>query len=525
MKENNDLEKEEKNSKIKKFFKHKIFTKTFAFFAFIIGLFAILISMISIKISNKFKPSFYGYQSYMSPENIKKINQKFDYKEFGEISEFTKAILTNKAVAGIGSDSQAVNLIKKNVLKKIDYEKIFGKGIKSPEAFLRKDIWEHMLSYDKYLTTDYWGNVYKDENGNPKPRHLWEYFLPYYSQDTIIAYNPSKLKKPAKDVNFKNVDANGTLPMIDILRTLKEEGYNSWAITNAIRDNLIYGSAYQANLEDDEKKDTEATGSVYPDTYEELIKNFIKLIQDGTSYSVNDDKHINFKSDGLELLNLLLNPNSKINAAIMYNGDGIDAFYSEDNFKNVKNGTIRYIKPRKNLLLVDGFVLANNKNKNIDNEVYEIARKTWMSNYTKIYQVAKDVYKDKSTEILNNPNSVEHLDKIKNIYKIAKEQILQEQKILQDNLNKTYPNEENRPSIYESNSNPGFQNFNYIGYTPTNRLEYEHIYENYFENEDKDFEQRAKKLYEITGKHISIKPISDDLLSELSVYYNKQIKG
>lgn len=513
------------NNKIKYFFKNVVFTKKFGFFAFFGFLITILITMLGIKISNKFKPSFYCYQSYMSPKNIKKINQKFDYKEFGEIAEFNKAILTNKAVAGIGSDSQTVNLIKRNALKKIDYEKIFGKGIKTPKAFLRKEIWDHLLEYDEYLKTDYWGNKFKDEHGNEENRHLWQYFLPYYSQDAIIAYNPSKINKELKDVVFPKMVDNKA-PMIDILKTLSKEGYDSWAITNSIRDNLIYGSAYRSKLTSGSQIDDESNGNVYSTTYELLINNFVKLIHDGTGYSVNNDKHINFKSDGLELLNLLLNPHSKINAAIMYNGDGIDAFYSEDNFKNVANGTIRYVRPLKNLLLVDGFVINNNKNSKLDDAVYDIAKQTWMSNYQKLYQAGVAKFGTNVYEVFNNPDTDENKTKLDIIFQDAMQQLAQEKENNEIEISKQYPDSEQRPTYFENGHNSGFDNFNYIGYTPTNLLEYQFVYDNYFEeDEDKDLEQRAKRLYRIEGEHISIKPISDDLFSELSVYYNKLIKG
>ncbi|MFV8479436.1 hypothetical protein ACNQ2L_00295 [Mycoplasma sp. T193] len=85
--------------------------------SFIIALVVILLSV--FKFSHPFKPAFYNYKSYMSKTNIDKIQKDFTYKTFDEINEFTNALVNNKAIAGIGSDFQAIDLIKKDILKKL----------------------------------------------------------------------------------------------------------------------------------------------------------------------------------------------------------------------------------------------------------------------------------------------------------------------------------------------------------------------------------------------------------------------
>lgn len=486
------MKKNPYNKKFTSFFKNYIFTKKTGFISFFILTFIVIILTFSSKFKHPYKPTFFNYQSYMSKSNIDKINKHFNYKEFAEVTEFNKAILTNKAAAGIGSDSYAVQLIKRNKLKKIDYEKIYGPGITSPQHYLTKQIWEHMLSYDVDLTTDYWGNNFET------PKHLWEYFLPYYSQDGVIAYNPSKISNK-EEVIFKDssIGANDKYKMINILKTLKNHGYNSWLITDSIRDNLMYGSSYRADLEGGIPSDSEFTGHVDSKTYKVLTDSFVNLINEGTGFNVKDSEHINFKSDGLELLNTLINPDSSANAAIMYNGDGIDAYFSTDNYQNVEDGTIRFIKPEKNLLLVDGFVIANNNDSNTENILYEIAKNSWMYNYA-----IKKIDTTNANTIESSINSsVEKLEK---------------------NTSK----DEDGYYDFSNENNPGLVNFDFINYTPTNIFEYNFIKNNYFESiESLQEKNKIKDLYEIQGEHKPIKPISDKLFAEISVYYNTLIKG
>ncbi|MGV2393808.1 UNVERIFIED_CONTAM: hypothetical protein O8I53_13180 [Campylobacter lari] len=123
-----------KESKLKYFFKTKIFTKTFGISAFALGGIALVSGAIAYKAHHKFKPVFYNYQSYLDKNIEERLNQSFDFKEFDTINEFTKAILTHKTIAGIGSDSQAANLIigvdgsgsKLRRYKTEEFKKIFG---------------------------------------------------------------------------------------------------------------------------------------------------------------------------------------------------------------------------------------------------------------------------------------------------------------------------------------------------------------------------------------------------------------
>ncbi|WLP85928.1 hypothetical protein [Mycoplasma seminis] len=365
---------------------------------------AVVTGSVVYKTTHQYKPAFFNFKSYMSQDNLKKVSQVFTYKQFSEISEFNNALINNKAAAGVSTDFLAAQLVKKGLIQKIDYSILFNdpslknnfeKTQNVVRLFLREPIWNHLASYDSYL-----GN---DENN--KPKHLWEYFFPYYSQDTTIAYNV--VKNPIKQQNredpedltsaisnqwirqqdFGNNEANNSF--INVLKTLKDNNFNSWVITDAMRDNLLYGSSYWL-LPDGQRTSARFTGDVQTNTYKTLVDSFKQLIKDGTGYDVKNNRHIMFEGDGLELLNLLINPKRHdINAAIMYNGDAIDAYYGSDNFPESeaeikegisRDGNIRVIKPKQNLLLVDGIVLSANNSQSNNQEYLNVLANSVYSN-------------------------------------------------------------------------------------------------------------------------------------------------
>ncbi|QZE12442.1 hypothetical protein [Mycoplasma sp. Ms02] len=361
--------------------------KRFASFAF--GFFAILLVFIvsfSIKLNTKFKPSFYNYKSSMSEDNIEVLSEEFDYKQFNEITEFTTAIVNNRAVAGIGTDYIAAELIKKGYLAKIDYATLFNLPDLKPEDYeemlkvtLSTIVWDHLQEYDDYLGKDEQGQQIK----------LWEYFVPYFTQDAVISYNYKKV--PIADENkisedgellkqidfekYKNADflvGEDVYSIINIMKILRANGYEYWTITDAQRDNMLYGTTYDIALNNEERIQTGFTGTVNDQTYKRIIDNFSHLIKDGTGHNVTDTKYITFKGDGLEVLNDLIDPlKQNVNATLMYNGDAIDAYYSNDNFRELPEGEVfSSVRPSQNVYLVDGLVL-NKANTNFQNQKYQ----------------------------------------------------------------------------------------------------------------------------------------------------------
>lgn len=431
----------------------KKFKRFIIFGASLLFLSTIFITTLTLKKNKSFKPSFYNYKSYMSDDNIEHLNNTFDYKEFDEINQFTNALINNKAAAGIGSDFLAAELANKGLISKLDYSILLNlpelknylkyddylkefnelniqlKNTKDQEQkaslnnkilkiqqnlndskkakelikqyvklTLRPEIWNHLNSYNL-----------NDNN------ELWEYFYPYYSQDMVIAYNIKKVS-----INPENLDENQSIDIskyidkfintepnkeiiqnpysiINLLKIISENGYDKWVITDAVRDNMLYGSSYWPlpNGRTDEK----FTGIVQEEDnhskpYEILIDSFVDLIKDGTGFDIRNNKHITLKGDGLEIVNDLINPNRPdINAAIMYNGDAIDSYYGSDNFPNqVEDGEIRAIKPNQNILLVDGLVLSNKLNQETKDDFMHNISTGYYSYLSKVIQKYKSIF-------------------------------------------------------------------------------------------------------------------------------------
>lgn len=508
-----------KNNKFKTFLKTKILTKTFGISALAVVAAAALVGTLSYKYSNKnnFKPSFYNYQSYIDPDAKAKINENFNFKEFDEIQHFTKAILTNKAAAGIGNDSQAVQLIREGKLRKIDYVKMFGDPKFSDRnevlKLLTETVKNHVESYNKYLTKDQCTNA--DGSQATEDRHLIDYFAPYFSQDMVVAYNPAKVLNLKKDdpeyqnkINahqqamqnhlINEIENNkGEFRLIDILKTLKANKYEYWEATNAVRDNMIYGSAYIYDANKgfvDDHATGKGTSKDKPNWYKEHIDHFVELFNDGTGYSVRDTKHVNFNGDGQFLLNNLIDPTSNTCAGLIYNGDAVDAYFSEDNYDTVPQSTIRFLRPKVNLLLVDGLVISENTSDYFTDLIYKTAHESYFGG------VEKDNW-------INGPKW--------------------------NNTTEEWDNTEG----YES-----FTTFDFVGYTPAWKSQYEFVKNNYFV--DDAYPQYIASLYEINKeqtifdvdnktpltkkydvKHFPIEPESKQTMAEIKVYYDTKLKS
>ncbi|WP_416738820.1 hypothetical protein ACM0L0_01605 [Mycoplasma sp. 005V] len=372
---------------------------------------AVVGSALAYKATHQYKPAFYNFKSYMSEDNQDVLRQHFTYTQFSEISEFNNALINHKAAAGVGTDFLAAQLAKKGLITKIDYSVLFNdpslknnyqKTKNLVRLFLRDEIWNHLAQYNEELA-----QANKGE--------LWEYFFPYYSQDAVVAYNT--LKNPIdpanredaddklsgiatswlKEQDFGNQEAYNSF--INVLKAVHANGFDSFIITDAMRDNMLYGSSYWL-LPDGDRTSSKFTGDVKSDTYKILIDSFKQLIKDGTGYDVRNNRHISFEGDGLELLNQLINPKRPdITAAIMYNGDAIDAYYGSDNYPASEkeeelgishDGDIRVIKPKQNLLLVDGIMLSSANDQN-ENDLYlQILGQSIYSNLNSYWEIGKD---------------------------------------------------------------------------------------------------------------------------------------
>ncbi|WP_373434945.1 hypothetical protein [Metamycoplasma equirhinis] len=356
---------------------------------------SILLALI-IKLGNQYRPSIYNYESYLAPSIIKKLKQKYNYKEFKEINEFTQALTQEKAIAGVGSDFQAAQLIINQKIQKIDFEKVFGKGIKNVDGtlsweklkkFYTPAVSKHLEAFDSLILStltkyENEGNLkkykyYLIKDSDNKPigyttkanslvsDHFYEYVLPYFVQDKGIAYNINKDTRPDLNIKLANQelnDKNLKLSWEEIFTFLRKANYTHFGWTNAFVDNLMIGAMTSgANWEDKFTKVNNGTRifDFNDANYKLAINSFVQFIENATNKSIKETKFNYLSGDGLDLLNHLIEPKSgRSDAAVMYNGDAIDAYYSKDNFSGVKEGKIRFIRPKDNYILMDNWIIS-----------------------------------------------------------------------------------------------------------------------------------------------------------------------
>ncbi|MBN4083788.1 hypothetical protein JXZ92_03090 [Mycoplasma sp. CSL10137] len=569
----------------KNFFSIKNIKKISILFGFI-GAAITITTVALLKVNKKYKPAFYNYKSYMNDSLIDKFNEKFEYKTFNEISEFTAALNNFKVSAGIGSDFQAISLIKKNLIQPINFSKLLKIDIKNDDELkkiLKKiytpDVFKHLESYDDQLLEDAYGNKFE------QPKHLWKYFVPYYAQDGIIAYNPIKNQNNVINKNrfFKNDVYDNSIT--NILDVISKNNYKDLVITDAVRVNMLYGSSEQNH-----NNKTNETN------YKESINDFIYTIENSTKTNISTGNHISFNSDGQGIIASLLDKNRiDVSAAIMYNGDALDAYFSEgngftifDNKENkeieIPNGTIETIKFKNNILLVDGLVVAKGINSSLEDDLYSTLNTTIYNDMAAIYnnktieqyqlkmydEYLNNLYRDKIVTAYNHKNLrgvskfEEFKSELRDIYlsglkqefnndilksfnayiskKINNDQILKESLF---NTIKANDEQEKLDLIsfklshidfldekyyqYLENKYPNYINFDFINYTPSNIAEYELIKRNYFVNQDNTFDFKALEIYQISDQnntinHNSVNGVDDKLDSLLTTYYYSKIK-
>ncbi|QJR44424.1 hypothetical protein [Mycoplasma miroungirhinis] len=529
------------------------------FITIILSIFSILsvTFAVTIKLQTGYKPSIYNYGSYLQPSIINELKSKYNYKVFNDINEFTTALNNEKAIAGVGSDFQAAQLIIDDKIKKIDFKSLFnieGNVLDGLEHIFRKEIIEHLKIYDDYIlqliTTKYPHKLLSDKNsydvdGDKKADHFWEYVIPYYSQDKVIAYNIDNTFRPhikltdeekENGIDFKDKSWFG------IMKTLKEHGYTNFGWNNAYYDNLMIGAFYEdfKNPGSTIDKQTNQLKQFDFSNYKQAIDSFNNFVKDTTSYDIRDTKHNFLIGDGLELLNTLIEPKfNKADAAILYNGDAIDAYYSSDNFGNTPDGNIRFIRPKNNYLLVDVWIqaksLTDKQSKDfileLKNTLYNgLDVKESVDEIQKRYEIAYlDTLKTLINESQKQPlkNSVEE-----QIFNILNENNI-DNNLSVEIINQIWNLHNEDEEAWEDQFSDAFSdikyteiiNFNYINYTPTLQSTYNFIKKWYFGTDDVAI-QLYNQPNQSNDYNVYIYQIIDtQLRTAISTYYYKSIKS
>lgn len=521
----------------------------------IIAIFIIFVGFLTIKLSGGYRPSIYNYESYLAPEIKSKLKQNYNYKEFKEVNEFTQALNAEKAIAGVGSDFQAAQLIIDNKIKKINFEKIFGETANDWEVrkkLFRPALVKHMENFDEYIykviaskkhpkakVLDATKKTY-DVDGDGKEDHFYDYILPYYSQDKGIAYNTNQKSRPHLNTQGaidELANKSGKLNWMEIVEILKKHHYKHFGWTNAYYDNLMLGAI---------NKSIPHYNNINEDNYKEYIDSFIEFVKKATGKDIKNTD-INFMSnDGLELLNHLIEPKAKrSDAAVLYNGDALDAYYSKDNFSSVEDGNVRFIRPKNNYILMDGWIVSQGLSKSDTDKFLETLRENVYSNNnvkntfenslktieSRFFEEFKKHLTEEIVELEKTRLKLEYKNSA-NLDNIIKE-VDNFRKALIDNDYDTILNLRNSEykyfhnffqEVFDLSEIAEITNFNYISYTPTYSLFYEFIKKWYFAND-----HLALEIYsqfndgEVAGYKALPYPIIDTNLRTkiVSYYYEK----
>lgn len=432
-----------------------------------------------------FKPVIYNYEAYISDQGRDVINKDFNYREFGDVSEFTKAIEDNRTIAGVGSDFQIARLAQKGRLQKIDYSKLFpnweltkvfaqpenyqdlslsekqefvNKKRKAFEEIFRPEIVEHIDKYDQFMKEA--DNPEKDldvDNDGIKDR-FWEFFIPYYTQDKVIAYTIGDYESDGKRVNLRDFQKNWSpefrksiqekglkfedQSLAGIGKTLRKNGYSFFEWTEAMRDNLLIGG-----------EKTNQYGTIITEkNYKSLVDGFINYIGDISGFDYTNLRHNVFKTSGLDLANSVIDPSLNQDVGFLYNGDALDAHYSKDNYEELEEeNTIAIIRPKNNLTLLDGWIILKNTSPELTDKVYN--------------SLYEGIFKGEELEF-------------DELVDAAKSEV--EFNYVQNSETEKFETKKGKGFKFDYESLPVLANFDYINYTPSFKKSFEFFKKFYF---------------------------------------------
>ncbi|AZZ65739.1 hypothetical protein DMC14_003035 [Metamycoplasma phocicerebrale] len=559
---------------------------------------------IIFKFTNHYRPSIYNYESYLAPSIINKLEKNYNYKEFKEISEFTQALTQDKAIAGVGSDFQAAQLILDKKIRKIDFSKVLGEENKDwtkRKKLYTQNVQDHLESFDFLIYNKLekmseeerkkrgfeinknlkrWRSI--DKNNQTEWDHFYDYIIPYFAQDKGIAYNINKTSRPHLKVDSPEIQdlENKSLELdwMQIFSVLKENKYERVAWTNAYVDNLMIGAINYMYEKPDEWKKVFTTdnGKLFEfteDNYKIAIDSFIHFVEKVSGASIKDTSHNFLSGDGLELLNHVIEPkSSRSDSGVIYNGDALDAYYSEDNYSSVEEGTIRFIRPKFNYVLVDCWIISHKlSDEDTDNFLTSLKEHVYFNNShflnnKSIQDGLHDLEKDFFEVLKENLNA----EVISNTKKVLKSIFDNERQGVIEALNKNdkfklvnwndffnWKNQINKflsndtigdywtwLEIVRNNSDEGYAlfedafndtftnyhfaelaNFDYISYTPADKLTYKFIEKWYFGNDE-----IAKSIYSqpaasSTYQLFTYPIIDNNLRTKIAAYYYERTRS
>ncbi|AWX42496.1 Uncharacterised protein [Metamycoplasma cloacale] len=494
--------------------------------------FGIFIGILSIKLNNPYHVSLYNYESYLSKKIIDKVKKNYSYHVFTEINEFTKAINTEKAVAGVGSDHQIAQLILENKIKKINFERIFGTNNKEKiYEFYSPIVREHLDKFDKWIIEEVKRNnpdnikngmkngiflpylVYNEDgiiqgaeiDGQEGVDSFYQYLVPYFIQDKVIAYNINNKYRPhlkdIENIQFENTD------WTTILKTLiNKHNYNRTYWTNSYLDNAMIGQFYAHESGKENYIVDNKVVDITDENYKKILNYFTEFVYETTGATIKENDRNKLVTNGLELVNEIIEPAStKADIAIMYNGDSLDSYFSEDNFSKLTDTQIKYIRPHNNYVLLDAWIISKSTNDDESNKLLDFMKENILMG------------SNETEENITN-HFFEHL--LKNI----NANLSIEEYLKPENFSKYY-------DTYKDSFDflPVIQNFDAINYTPAYLNVNNFLNKYYFKNADGTDDLIAKDIFTISNtdqvNHQIYQPINLKLKTKIVDYYYQITKS
>jgi len=353
-------------------------------------------------------------------------------------------------------------------------EKINNLPDNSWENYFTPEVVDQMNSFNSYLDQELLTSMYGNEYGSNYKFNFSDFVIPYFINDKLLAYDTSKI---FNEINMSENPFNFQSPptLVEALRMLSSK-LNDIQIqwTKNERENVSLGSSIN-----DPQNNWDTT--ITKQNYLELINNFSNMIFEGSGALISNIKRNLFDSDSDIILNNLINPTSKIDAAFIYNGDALDAYYGHDNFNSIADGDrLRIIRTKYTVRILDCFIISSSINNNDQQHLLE-----YFNNI-----IFKDIF-------------------------ISEKEL----------------NEQNPETIYQDNVI--LRIFDYVNYTPAAKAAYNYVYENYFyNNETQSIDEIARSIFQVPSTNEQIKiyvknlsPIDKETLSKLTLAFQKKLNG
>lgn len=427
-----------------------------------------IVATFIVKCTFPYKSSIYFFSSYVDGNTKTEINKKYNYKEYKSTEDFEYAIANNKAIAGVSSDYIIINMINQGAIAPISYlfNDIFGIKDNIQDYYI-DSVNDQLSFFDQFIDEntqqslkEKYGHFYNEKKDKFQ---FSDFVIPYFINDRVYAYDWTKfgLNKENSQINVKDYSVKGILKSLFSPQNNKNNNTKMNWTKNEL-ENTIFGQEFYSDNFDT---------IVNEDNYQKYIDGFSKIVEEGTNLPMNNASKNIFESDSDVVLNNLISPQSDFNAAVLYNGDALDAYYAHDNFTQIPEdlNPIRIIRSKNNIRILDAFVVSSGINEN----------------------EKKQLLNDLNPIVFNGMFfSNEEIEEYEDPYKI--------------------------PGI--------FQIFNFVNYTPCTKGIYNYTLKNYFIDENtNEVDEIAQQIFQVDDKAKPIHPINKNVTSSLRSAFQKKL--